>query len=156
MNQQNFSNHGKLVPAFHFFVIPVLVANVIWTIVSAFRIFAHPTASTAISLSVLAYLALSILVSIALLVMALLARIFALGVQDRVIRLEEKIRYERLLPDDLKPRIGEFTISQLVALRFACDAELPALARRVLDAKISERKAIKQMVQNWRPDYQRV
>lgn len=156
MNQQNFSNHGKLVPAFHFFVIPVLVANVIWTIVSAFRIFAHPTASTAISLSVLAYLALSILVSIALLVLAFLARIFALGVQDRVIRLEEKIRYERLLPDDLKPRIGEFTISQVVALRFACDAELPALARRVLDAKISERKAIKQMVQNWRPDYQRV
>lgn len=155
MNQQNFSNHGKLVPAFHFFVIPVLVANVIWTIVSAFRIFAHPTAST-ISLSVLAYLALSILVSIALLLMALLARVFALGVQDRVIRLEEKIRYERLLPDDLKPRIGEFTISQLVALRFACDAELPALARKVLDAKISERKAIKQMVQNWRPDYQRV
>jgi hypothetical protein len=156
MNEQNFSNHGKLVPAFPFFVIPVLVANVIWTIVSAFRIFGHPTASTAISLSVLAYLALSILVSIALLVMAFLARIFALGVQDRVIRLEEKIRYERLLPDDLKPRIGEFTINQLVALRFACDAELPALARKVLDAKISERKAIKQMVQNWRPDYQRV
>jgi Family of unknown function (DUF6526) len=156
MNEQNFSNHGKLVPAFHFFVIPVLVANVIWTIVSAFRIFAHATASTAISLSVLAYLVLSILVSIALLVMAFLARIFALGVQDRVIRLEEKIRYERLLPDDLKPRIGEFTINQMVALRFACDAELPALARKVLDAKISERKAIKQMVQNWRPDYQRV
>jgi hypothetical protein len=156
MNEQNFSNHGKLVPAFHFFVIPVLVANVIWTIVSAFRIFGHPTASTVISLSVLAYLALSILVSIALLVAAFLARIFALGVQDRVIRLEEKIRYESLLPDDLKPRIGEFTINQLVALRFACDAELPALARKVLDAKISERKAIKQMVQNWRPDYQRV
>jgi hypothetical protein len=156
MNEQNFSNHGKLVPAFHFFVIPVLVANVIWTIVSAFGIFGHPTASTAISLSVLAYLALSILVSIALLVTAFLARIFALGVQDRVIRLEEKIRYESLLPDDLKPRIGEFTINQLVALRFACDAELPALARKVLDAKISERKAIKQMVQNWRPDYQRV
>ncbi len=104
----------------------------------------------------LAYLALSILVSIALLVTAFLARSFALGVQDRVIRLEEKIRYERLLPDDLKPRIGEFTINQLVALRFACDAELPALARKVLDAKIRERKAIKQMVQNWRPDYQRV
>ena len=156
MNEQNFSNHGKLVPAFHFFVIPVLVANVIWTIVSAFRIFGHPAASTAVSLSVLAYLALSILVSIALLVTAFLARSFALGVQDRVIRLEEKIRFERLLPDDLKPRIGEFTINQLVALRFACDAELPALARKVLDAKIRERKVIKQRVQNWRPDYQRV
>jgi Family of unknown function (DUF6526) len=60
------------------------------------------------------------------------------------------------LPDDLRARIGEFTINQLVALRFACDAELPMLARKVLDAKMNERKAIKRMVQNWRPDYQRV
>jgi len=90
------------------------------------------------------------------LVMAFLARIFALGVQDRVIRLEERLRYARLLPDDLRARIGEFTINQLVALRFACDAELPVLARKVLDTKMNERKAIKRMVQNWRPDYQRV
>jgi Family of unknown function (DUF6526) len=105
---------------------------------------------------VLASFIVSILVSLALLILAFLARIFALGVQDRVIRLEERLRYERLLPDDLRPRINEFTINQLVALRFACDAELPVLARKVLDAKINERKAIKQMVQNWRPDYQRV
>jgi hypothetical protein len=56
----------------------------------------------------------------------------------------------------LKPRIAEFTINQLVSLRFASDAELPALARRVLDDKVNERKAIKQMIQNWRADYQRV
>ena len=92
----------------------------------------------------------------ALLVLAFLARIFALGVQDRVIRLEERLRFERLLPDDLKPRIGEFTIDQLVSLRFASDAELPALARTVLDGKVNSRKAIKKMVQNWRADYQRV
>jgi Family of unknown function (DUF6526) len=92
----------------------------------------------------------------ALLVMAFLARMFALGVQDRVIRLEEWLRYERLLPEDLKPRIGEFSIAQLVSLRFASDAELPALARKVLDGKINDRKVIKQMVQNWRADYQRV
>jgi hypothetical protein len=152
MNQQTFANHGKIAPAFHFFVMPVLLLNVIWDIVSAFRISAH----SAISLSVLAGFIVSILVSIAFLVLAFLARIFALGVQDRVIRLEERLRYQRLLPDDLKPRIEEFTINQLVALRFACDAELPMLARKVLDAKISERKAIKQMVQNWRPDYQRI
>jgi hypothetical protein len=100
--------------------------------------------------------ALSILVPIALLLLAFLARLFALGVQDRVIRLEERMRYERLLPEDLKPRIGEFTINQLVSLRFASDAELPALARKVLDGKMNERKVIKQMVQNWRADYQRV
>ena len=152
MNEQTFANHGKIVPMFHFFVIPVLLLNVIWDVVSIFRISTH----SAISLTVLAGFIVSILVSIALLVMAFLARIFALGVQDRVIRIEEHLRYERLLPDDLKPRIAEFTINQLVALRFACDAELPMLARKVLDAKINERKVIKQMVQNWRPDYQRV
>jgi Family of unknown function (DUF6526) len=152
MNEQNFSNHMKLVPAFHFFVIPVMLLNVIWDIVSMLRIYTH----SAISLTVLAGFIVSILVSIALLVMAFLARIFALGVQDRVIRLEERLRYERLLPDDLRARIGEFTINQLVALRFACDAELPVLARKVLDTKMNERKAIKRMVQNWRPDYQRV
>jgi hypothetical protein len=88
--------------------------------------------------------------------LAFLARLFALGVQDRVIRLEERMRYQRLLPEDLKPRIGEFTINQLVSLRFASDAELPTLARKVLDGKMIERKAIKQMVQNWRADYQRI
>jgi hypothetical protein len=149
MNEQNFSNHGKFVPMFHFFVIPVLLANVLVQCYSFVRWF--PATPSAILAGVF-----GILVAIALLVTPFLARVFALGVQDRVIRLEERLRYERLLPDDLKPRIGEFTINQLVSLRFACDAELPALARKVLDAKMSERKAIKQMVQNWRPDYQRV
>jgi hypothetical protein len=97
-----------------------------------------------------------VLLAIALLVMAFLARLFALGVQDRVIRLEERIRCERLLPEDLKPRIGEFTTVQMVGLRFASDAELPSLARKVLDGKVNDRKAIKQMVQNWRADYQRI
>ena len=153
MNEQNFSNHAKIVPAFHYFLGPVLIANVIWNIVSASRILRH---SAAISASLLAVVALSILVPIALLLLAFLARLFALGVQDRVIRLEERMRYERLLPEDLKPRIGGFTINQLVSLRFASDAELPALARKVLDGKMNERKVIKQMVQDWRADYQRV
>jgi hypothetical protein len=153
MNEQNFSNHGKFVPMFHFFVIPVLIANVIWSVVSASRILGH---SATISASLLTAVALSILLSIALLLLAFLVRLFALGVQDRVIRLEERMRYERLLPDDLKPRIGEFTINQLVSLRFASDAELAALAREVLDGKMNERKVIKQMVQNWRADYQRI
>ena len=83
------------------------------------------------------------------------ARNFALTVQNRVIRLEERMRLERLLPEDLKPRIGEFTCGQLVAMRFACDAELPALARKVLTDNIQAGKTIKQMVQNWRADYLR-
>jgi hypothetical protein len=85
----------------------------------------------------------------------LVSRLMALKVQDRVIRLEEHLRYERLLPADLKPRIGEFSVAQVVSLRFASDAELPALARKVLDEKMNERKAIKRMVKTWRPDYLR-
>jgi hypothetical protein len=153
MSEQNFSNHTKFVPAFHFFVLPVLLLNVIWTFV---RVYKAVGPGSAIGTSTLVSMALSILVAIALLMLALLARVFALGVQDRVIRLEERMRCERLLPEELKPRIGEFTIPQLVSLRFASDEELPALARKVLDAKLNDRKTIKQMVQNWRPDYQRV
>jgi len=96
-----------------------------------------------------------VLLALGLAVGFLTARIMALRVQDRVIRLEERLRYERVLPADLKPRIGEFTVPQLVSLRFASDAELPALARKVLDEKMSERKAIKQMVKTWKPDYLR-
>jgi len=152
MNEQNFSNHAKFVPMFHFFLLPALLLNLIWAV----RWFFPLQVNTMFGFQVFMGHLVNLMVAIALIVMAFLARTFALGVQDRVIRLEERIRYERLLPEDLKPRIGEFTINQLVALRFACDAELPALARKVLDARISQRKAIKQMVQNWRPDYQRV
>src|SRR5262249_53003583 len=96
-----------------------------------------------------------LLLALALATGFLFARVFALSVQDRVIRLEERLRLIRLLPGDLKPRIDEFTVSQLVALRFACDEELPALAKRVLVENLQSRKTIKQLVKNWRPDYQR-
>jgi cell division protein FtsL len=102
------------------------------------------------------YAILNLFLAVALLILAFLARLFALGVQDRVIRLEERLRYQQLLPQDLKARINEFTTKQLVALRFASDAELPAVARKVLAEKMEERKAIKQMIQNWRADYQRI
>jgi hypothetical protein len=96
-----------------------------------------------------------VLTSVAILMGFLLARMFALSVQDRVIRMEERLRCERLLPQDLQPRIVELEPGQLISLRFASDAELPALARRVLDEKIKDRKAIKQQIKNWRPDYLR-
>ena len=149
MNEQNFSNHAKIVPAFHYFVGPVLIINVVTHCIALFKSFSAPPGFILLSF-------LAVLSSIAVLMLAFLARLFALGVQDRVIRLEERMRYQRLLPEDLKPRIGEFTINQLVSLRFAGDAELPALARKVLDGKMNERKVIKQMVQNWRAEYQRI
>jgi len=87
--------------------------------------------------------------------MFFLARIFALTVQDRVIRLEMRLRLRDLLPADLQPRIPEFTRAQLVALRFAGDRELPALARRVLEERLTDRKAIKAMIVDWQADHLR-
>ena len=148
---QNFANHAKIVPAFHFFVLPVLFINAVG---AAYWVYSE--ARHAWDPSLIFHAILSLMVAVALILLALLARIFALGVQDRVIRLEERIRYRQLLSDDLKPRINDFTINQLVALRFASDAELPGLARKVLDSKINSRKEIKRMIQTWRADYQRI
>jgi len=141
MAEQNFANHTKLVPVFHFFVVPVMLLN--------FGQSVYRMIHFGFSFDRL----VGVLTALALVLLMFLARLFALKVQDRVIRLEERLRMERLLPGDLKSRIGEFTCAQLVSLRFASDAELPELARKVLTDNIQERKAIKQMVQNWRADY---
>jgi hypothetical protein len=93
--------------------------------------------------------------AVALVVLVFSARLFALAVQDRIIRLEERLRYAQVLPADLQARTGELAIEQIVSLRFASDAELPVLTRKVLDEKLTERKAIKQLIQNWKPDYLR-
>ena len=95
---------------------------------------------------------ISLLLAIAFILLAFYSRIFALTVQDRVIRLEMRLRMQQLLPAELRPRIPEFGVNQLVALRFASDAELPALAKKVLDEKLNDRKAIKQMIRDWQPD----
>jgi biopolymer transport protein ExbB/TolQ len=83
------------------------------------------------------------------------SRTFALAVQDRLIRLEERLRLERILPDSLRARVGDFTTEQLVALRFASDAELPALAQSVLDENKQDREEIKRQIKQWRADHQR-
>jgi hypothetical protein len=143
MSEQNFANHMKLVPAFHFFVIPVMVLNFVQSII---RVVHRGFTWDGL---------VGILTALALVLLTFLARIFALSVQDRVIRLEERLRMKQLLPDDLKPRIGEFTTSQLVGLRFASDEELPSLARQVLNDKITDLKTIKRSVKQWRGDYLR-
>src|SRR5579864_813639 len=140
---QNLQNHVRLVPPFHMFVLPVFFLNIGWTI---YRI-----VKTGISFESV----LGVLMAFALITLALFARLFALSVQDRVIRLEMRLRLAEVLPVDLRPRIPEFTVAQLVSLRFASDAELPALARKVLDEKMSDRKAIKQLIKNWQGDYLR-
>ena len=143
MTEQNFANHGRFVPLFHFFVLPVLLLNFVTQVYLWIKFEFAPARI------------ISILVAAALFLGALYARMFALAVQDRVIRLEERLRYERVLPAELQARCGELTINQVVSLRFACDAELPALAKKVLDEKLTERKAIKRLIKTWKPDYQR-
>jgi hypothetical protein len=140
---QNLQNHTRLVPPFHMFVLPVLLVNVGWAItylVKAGLSFAS---------------VFGMLLAIALLLMGLFARTFAMTVQDRVIRLEMRLRMAEILPAEMRPRISEFTVGQLCALRFAGDAELPALARKVLDEKMETRKAIKQLIKDWQADYLR-
>jgi hypothetical protein len=136
---QDFANHTKLVPLFHFVVLPILFINLVSSIIHLVRSFSAG--------SVIAFLT-----AVALVLLAFYARVFALTVQDRVIRLEMQLRLQGLLPADLRPRIPEFTTSQLVALRFASDTELPDLARKVLGEHLSERKAIKQLIRDWQPD----
>jgi hypothetical protein len=143
MAEQSFESHAKWVPPFHFFVLPVLLINLGFSIYWCYK--SWFTVSGVVS----------VLVAAALFVGIGIARGTALKVQDRVIRLEERLRFERVLPPDMHPRIGEFTIDQLVALRFASNAELPELARKVLEEKIVERKAIKKLIKTWRPDFAR-
>lgn len=143
MSEQNFKNHGKLVPVFHFFAIPVLVINLGW---SLYRLRELGWSFRGI---------FGVLLAGALVVLVFEARLFALRVQDRVIRLEERVRYERVLPEELRWRADELTENQFIALRFASDDELPVLVKKVLDEKLNERKAIKRLIKNWRPDYLR-
>lgn len=143
MAEQNFSNHMKLVPTFHFFVLPVLFLNLVQSIYRLIHIGFKWDGWVAR------------LTALALVLLAFHARLFALRVQDRVIRLEERQRLGLLLPEDLQPRIAEFTPAQLIALRFASDEELPALAHKVLNDKTADLKAIKQSVKHWRADYLR-
>jgi hypothetical protein len=139
---QTFANHARYDPPFHFFLVPVLVINIL---VVAYYLFRRPSLGGAWLL----------VISFALLVTAGRTRAYATRVQDRVIRLEERLRLAAVLPEPLRSRIGELSDTQFVGLRFASDGELPALVQRALDEKLS-RTDIKKAVTNWRPDYSRV
>ena len=139
---QNVDNHVRYRPAYHFVAFPLFFINFCY---AAYQAVAHASVANV----------MGVVLAVALVLLFFLSRTMVLTVQDRVICLEERLRMGALLPADLQPRIDEFTVKQLVALRFASDAELPALARKVLEGKIDDQKAIKQMVTAWRADYQR-
>lgn len=139
---QNFEHHAKIVTGYHRVLLPIFGINLIWSI---YRLF-HAFSAEAV---------ISLLLAVGFILLCFYARIFALTVQDRVIRLEMRLRLEQTLPAELRPRIPELAVGQLVALRFASDEELPALTKTVLEEHLTDRKAIKKLIRSWQPDFLR-
>ena len=139
---QNLANHTRFDPPFHFFVLPVFAIT--W-IISVVVLVQHPRF----------YTAWGVVLATAAMVAVLKIRINALRVQDRVIRLEERLRLAGLLPESQRPQITKLTEGQLIGLRFACDEEVPALVQKALAENLS-RGGIKKAIRTWRPDYWRV
>jgi uncharacterized membrane protein len=139
---QNYQNHARWFPMFHYFALPVLFANFIN---AARHVWTAPSFNTAFAA----------LVAAAIMILAVATRQMTTTVQDRIIRLEMRLRLKQVLPADLQGRIDSLTRGQLVALRFASDAELPDLVREVLDGRLQTAKDIKQKVKNWQADWLR-
>ena len=140
---QNYANHAKRPPVLFLagcFLSTAATAGIGYLLVVDF------SAETLALFAVAACTAISLL----------FARRFSTRVQDRVIRLEERLRLERILPDELKGDMEQLTTDQLIGLRFASDGELTGLVRRVLAGELADRRSIKQAVEHWRADQQRV
>ena len=140
---QELANHKRYVMPYHGVLFVLLVLVLGWSIKG---LIAAPSMASLVP----------VLAAVALLMSTFYARFFALAAQNRIIRLEEQLRMAALLPAELVSRIGELTMSHYVALRFASDAEIPDLVRRVLAGELSTQDSIKQAVKNWRGDYNRV
>jgi hypothetical protein len=138
---QNFENHSRQIPAFAIGQVVLMVS-----FVGSLIYLRHGISFKSV---------MDVLVSAVLVVLFVFVRNSTLAVQNRLIRLEMRLRLAGLLPADLQSRIPEFTLDQLIALRFACDAELPGLARKVLDEQLNDRKTIKKLIKNWQADYLR-
>jgi hypothetical protein len=139
---QNYGNHTRFDPLYHFFALPVVMLSVIVTLVHCL----HRRNPFSIWLVVF---------SISIVVVTLKVRLYATKLQDRIIRLEERLRRYGLLPETLRARIGELTEAQLVGLRFASDGEIPGLVEEALSKKLPVSE-IKKSIKVWRPDYFRV
>jgi hypothetical protein len=140
---QTFANHTRWQPPFHFFVVPVMLINVIWSVVQFVR---APGLNSG----------WWIVVSLALLVLAFLVRLNSLKVQDRLIRLEEKLRYQQILSATACQQADALNIGQMIALRFAGDEELEELVGAVLAGKLARTSEIKGAIKGWRADTFRV
>ena len=141
--QQSLQNHARIIPAYHYFIFGAFTLNLIQSVIGL----VDAPSFRAVTV---------VLTAAALIALALYARVFALKAQDRVIRLEMRLRMRELLPPALQPRVSEFTPDQLVAMRFASDAELPGLAQQVLAGNVQDKKTIKKMIRDWQADHLRV
>ncbi len=150
---QTFANHARFDPLFHFFLIPVFALGLVMSIIHFVYHFADNARAGDLRENIHAFLL--ILLATAFLVATFKIRLYALRNQDRIIRLEERLRLATLLSEPLRSRIPELTEAQLVAIRFASDVEVPGLVERALNEKLS-RSDIKKSIQNWRPDYFRI
>jgi hypothetical protein len=146
---QTYANHGRLHPLFHLVVLPLLFINLIVSIVWL----VHVTGVGPAWDLVLA--CMDLVLAVVFIILATLMRMYPMKVQDRVIRLEERLRLYALLPESKRNRIPELTEDQLIGLRFAPDEELPALAEKAWTEKLT-RKDIKKAINRWRPDHWRV
>ena len=142
MSEQNFKNHTRLVPLYHGLSFLLILAGLIGSVINLM----HSDASSHYSAALL------VVVFIVLTFLFFFARLFALKAQDRAIRAEENFRFYILTG---KPLDKQLRMGQIIALRFASDEEMQALAKRAVDEKLSQ-KEIKMAIKNWRGDYHRV
>lgn len=141
--QQNYQNHTRWFPLFHFVITPLLLFNLIWHCV---RLYQEPNWDRAEM----------ILLAITLILIALASRVQSIRPQDRVIRLEENLRYHKVLSPELAEKALALKTGQMAALRFASDEELPELIERTLNGEFQTNKEIKLAIKNWRGDFLRV
>jgi hypothetical protein len=139
---QSYKNHARIYPLFHIWSVFPLLVNFIW---SVYRLRFGITGDSIVA----------VILAVGLLALLFASRAQALAVQDRVIRLEMRLRLREVLPPDLAAQADRLSVKQLIALRFASDAELPALVREVLAGTVATPKDIKQRVKNWQGDYLR-
>jgi hypothetical protein len=142
MPTQTYKTHRRLVPMFHVVLFLMLVANLVYSVIHLYRLRTYGAV-------------VGLMMAVAWLLLSWYVRLFATTLQDRIIRLEEMVRYERCLPPDLRVRAGALTKRQMISLRFASDEELPSLVGQALDGKLADND-IKPQVKHWRADHLRV
>jgi len=140
---QSAASHAKMVPMYHYVGFLLLLIPTVYFAVMMVR---EPSLGAM----------MPVLFGVGVIISTFFARLFPLGVQDRVIRLEERLRLERVLPEEMHGRIAEISTTHLVALRFASDDELTDLTNRVLAGDFADRKSVKEAIKNWRADHQRI